>query len=285
MKNSEPIVSYKLLDSGSFKKLEQVGDLKFVRPAASAIWSPAKPQLWSDADWEFVRTQGEGGSWKPLTSKKFESYKARVGPLIFHLKPTPFGHLGVFSEQVDYWLKLQEVCHQPEMNKVKVLNLFAYTGGSSLAAALGGAEVVHLDASKTSTEWAKENASLNSVDPTSIRWIVDDVMSFVKREARRGNKYHGIILDPPSYGRGSKSQLWKIEEDLPKLLTEIQSLLEDNYLFLHLSAHTPGLSALSLENLLRSQFGNNQNFYTEEMKVTSEYGYALPSGSSTWMSR
>ncbi|MCB0357811.1 MAG: class I SAM-dependent methyltransferase, partial [Bdellovibrionales bacterium] len=231
-------LSYKVLDCGEFKKLEQVGDLKIVRPAASAIWHKKDPRLWQDIDWEFERNPKGQGKWHNYTKKEFSESIFNCGPLKMYLKPTPFGHMGLFAEQIPYWQKIIKMSKMQSHRPLKVLNLFAYTGGSSIAAALGGAEVVHVDASKTSVDWAKENAKINQLEDAAIRWLVDDVMVFVKREVRRGSKYDGIILDPPSYGRGPKNQLWKIEEDLPLLVENLQNLLVDNFEFLHLSAHT-----------------------------------------------
>jgi 23S rRNA (cytosine1962-C5)-methyltransferase len=275
--------NYKILDCGDFKKLEIVDNVKFVRPAASAIGAPKDLSLWKSIDVEFERTKGEGGKWHSISNKKLGHYQAEVGGINFNLKPTPFGHLGIFYEQIDYWKKIRNICKNS--TKTKVLNLFAYTGGSTLAAALGGAkEVVHLDASKTSVEWAKQNADLNNIPQDVIKWIVDDALSFVKREVRRGRRYDAIILDPPSYGRGPKNQVWKIEDDLPKILDEIKNLLSDDFLFIHLSAHTPGITPLSLENLLIERFGK-QKFITEEMVINTETGFRLPSGASCWMEK
>ena len=279
----EKLISYELLDCGDFKKLERIGDLKLIRPAASAIWQKTNPELWSKVDWEFERSQKGQGRWHSRSQNQFECQAVKCGLLKLNLKPTPFGHMGLFAEQISYWQRIIETCKSSTLRAPKVLNLFAYTGGSTLAAALGGAEVTHVDASKTSVDWAKDNAELNELSEAPIRWIVDDVGAFVKREIRRENKYQGIILDPPSYGRGPKNQLWKIEEDLPKLLEKLRQILSEDFLFLHLSAHTPGLSALSLENLLKSYFGE-RSYFTEEMRVEVSSGTTLPSGTSCWMS-
>ena len=276
---------YRVLDSGEFQKLEQIGEFKIVRPAASAIWKKSDPELWQNVDAEFLRSEKGQGKWRLLSQKKFTEIQVTCTGVQLFLRPTPFGHIGLFAEQIDYWQRIIQTLSPYSDEKIKVLNLFAYTGGSTLAAAKAGAEVTHVDASKTSIEWAKQNAELNGLQDASIRWMVDDVMAFVKREIRRGNKYHAIILDPPSYGRGPKNQLWKIEEDLPLLIESIKELLSENFLFLHLSAHTPGVSALTLENLLRTYFSDQQNFITEEMYINVESGPTLPSGTSCWMSR
>ncbi|MCB9026448.1 MAG: class I SAM-dependent methyltransferase [Bdellovibrionaceae bacterium] len=281
IKNTE---NYKLIDCGEFKKLEQVGSLKIVRPAASAFWRKQNPEKWKSMDWEFERSDSGKGQWKNISSQKFEKISLQCGPIKLFIKATPFGHMGLFAEQIPYWKKIIKSC-QEHGQPMKVLNLFAYTGGSTIAAALGGAEVVHVDASKTSIDWAKENAQLNGLEEAPIRWMLDDVSAFIKREIRRENKYQGIILDPPSYGRGTKNQLWKIEEDLPDLIEKLKLLLSEDFSFFHLSAHTPGLSALGLENLLKSIFGNDFQFITEEMYIPVETGTTLPSGTSCWMIR
>ncbi len=282
MKN-KAVANYQLLDCGNFQKVERISGVKIVRPAASAIWDKSNLEDWNDVDWDFRRNNNGDGKWVHKTNKKFENTVLQCGPLKLNLKPTPFGHVGLFAEQMEYWQKIISTCKSSQLPEIKVLNLFAYTGGSSIASALGGASVVHVDASKTSVDWAKQNALSNDVDSQAIRWMVDDVTAFVKREVRRGNTYQGIILDPPSYGRGPKNQLWKIEESLPLLIEDLKKILADDFLFFHLSAHTPGISALALENLLKSYFGNANKFITEEMKIMSEYGFTLPSGFSCWM--
>ena len=283
MKPSIEPEEYQILDCGEFQKLESLGNLKIVRPATSAFWKKQQSQLWKDLDWEFERFEKGQGEWKKKSTTEFKDLSLQCGPLLLKVRPTPFGHIGLFAEQIPFWWKILKAC-QEFPKPMKVLNLFAYTGGSTLAAAMGGAEVVHVDASKASVDWARENAELNGLESASIRWIQDDVSTFVKREIRRESHYDAIILDPPSYGRGAKNQLWKIDEDLLSLIEKLKLLLASDFAFLHLSAHTPGLSALTLENLLRSVYGNNHSYKTEEMIISSSSGLILPSGTSCWMS-
>lgn len=248
--------SYQLLDSGTFQKLEQVGPYRLVRPAAQAVWRPRLPQAaWDEVDAVFTRFSGGDGKWTVKNRKMPESWRIAIpgiGELVIRL--TDFGHLGIFPEQHDNWVRLAKLVESRKAalkgGELQVLNLFAYTGGSTIAAARGGAHVVHLDASKTSVGWGRENADASGLGDRPIRWIVDDVSKFVAREVRRGSKYHGIILDPPSFGRGPKGETWKIEEMLPPLLDDLKKLLADDYVFLLLSGHSAGYSPMALVNLI-----------------------------------
>lgn len=276
---------YQLLDSGNFKKWEQVGPYRLIRPALGAVWSPRQPESQWVADAEFVRNASGKGHWKvknPLPDQWVIDY----GPLSLEIQKTDFGHLGLFAEQVDNWNRLYELCKSwsSEVDDLKVLNLFAYTGGSSLACAKGGAGVTHLDASKTSVAWARKNAEHSGLAEAPIRWIVDDVSGFVEKELRRGKSYHGVILDPPSFGRGSKGQLWKIEEHLIPLLKNLRKLVPDEKHFVLLSSHSPGYTPTSLENLLRDHFGEG-NFVSDEMYITDIEGRRLPSGAHSFLQK
>lgn len=273
--------SYQLIDSGNFQKLEQVGDFRFVRPSPQAVWSPKMGKKdWSKHDAKFVRYSGGEGKWE-FVDKSVPSYwDISHGGLRLGIKRTDFGHLGFFAEQARNWHRIRELCQSPE--PLRVLNLFAYTGGSSLAAAQGGAQVVHVDASKTSVAWARENAALNSLDKHPIRWIVDDVQKFVEKEQRRGRTYHGVILDPPSFGRGFKNEVWKIEEHLVGLMRNIKKILDDNYKFIMLSAHSHGYSPSALRNILIDICGQDAGDYElgEMLIEESNGGRSLPSGAS-----
>jgi 23S rRNA (cytosine1962-C5)-methyltransferase len=194
------------------------------------------------------------------------------------LRRTDFGHLGIFPEHAPFWQKFHDMV---KGKQAKVLNLFAYTGGASLALARAGAEVVHVDASKTSVAWAKENAALSGIE--TIRWIVEDVRKFVAREKRRGVAYQGIILDPPTYGRGTNNEVWKIDEDLVGLMLELRELLAGDWAFIMLSSHSPGHTPLALENVLRSCLPSDGKIESNEMVAVAKSGLSLPSGAySLW---
>ncbi len=246
---SNPKNTYQLLDSGNFEKLEQVGRYRLIRPSPQAIWQPRRPKLWRTADAHYRRSRSGGGSWS-FKQKLPEQWHIQYGGLTLKIKLTNFGHLGVFAEQAENWRWIAAQIAKSKRKPVRVLNTFAYTGGSSLAAAQAGAEVAHVDAARGIVSWARENATLSGLDDRPIRWLVDDVGKFVAREIRRGHKYDGIILDPPSFGRGKKGEVWKFENDLPKLLEMCRQILSPTPLFVLLSAHTPGFTPLALENLL-----------------------------------
>ncbi len=275
--------SYQLLDSGNFQKLEQVGPYRIVRPSLQAIWRPALADAeWTNADAKFVRFSGGDGEWQFKRGLKQDDWRISLANIVFNIKLTDFGHLGLFSEQRDNWEWIQSTLQRwsIESRELRVLNLFAYTGGSTLAAALGGAQVVHVDASKTSVAWARENALSSGLDSRPIRWIVEDVQKFVQRELRRGNTYHGIILDPPSYGRGPKGEIWKLEENLGAFMTDLAALLDKQFGFVLLSAHSPGLTPIALENILRDQFAERGGRYeSAEMLIhAAQDRHSLPSG-------
>lgn len=262
-----PPLAYQLLDSGHGRKLEQVGPIRIERQASLALWAPKLPkEEWKMAQAVHVRSEKGGGHWD-MKGKIPESWITRVGSLDLHTKLTSFGHLGFFVEQLDEWNEFINIVPliQKRLGRVpKLLNLFGYTGCSSLALAQGGAEVTHVDAAKGIVDWGKDNQKLNvKTPPDSIRWIVEDCLTFVEREARRGNFYDGVILDPPSYGRGPKKQLFKIEDNILPLLEAITPILNPEVSLIHFSCHTPGFTPRILENLLRSCLS------LEGMKVSS----------------
>lgn len=271
--------SYILLDSGNFKKLEQVGPYRLIRPAPQAIWKPARPaQEWASAHAQYHRSGSGGGQWEYKT-KLPDNWTVKYYGLTMQIKLTDFGHMGLFPEQGPNWEWLQAQINRAK-RPLKILNTFAYTGGSSLAAAAAGAEVVHLDAAKGMEAWARENARLNNMNDRPIRWLVDDVTRFIKREIRRDSVYDGIIMDPPSFGRGSRGEVWKFEEDLPELLALCGQVLAKNPVFVLLSAHTPGVTPLSLENLLADLTGKfGGNLMSAELVIPEYKGKRkLPSG-------
>ena len=226
---------------------------------------------------------GGDGKWTIHNQNLARNWIVDLDTLRLELSRTDFGHLGVFAEQQSNWRRLKALS-QPQMN---ILNLFAYTGASTLACARGGAAVVHVDASKTSVAWARKNADVNDLSSHPIRWIVDDVRKFVSREVRRGNRYHGIILDPPSFGRGSKSEVWKIEEHLPDLMDDLAKLLADDFKFVLLSSHSPGYTPAAMKNnLLPMLQGHEGEFILEEMLIPETGSQRfLPSGAAVFFVR
>ena len=277
--------TYQLIDSGNFQKLEQIGPYRMVRPSPQAVWRPRLPKSeWKKVDAEFKRFSGGDGKWSIYNKSMEKHWVIEYGGININLKRTDFGHIGLFAEQVQNWQTIRSLCEGQDYN---VLNLFAYTGGSSLAAAQGGANVVHLDASKTSVAWARENADSNDLSDKPIRWIPDDAQKFVAKEARRGRKYHGVILDPPTFGRGTKNEVWKIEEHLPILLDGIKEILAPDFKFILLSSHSPGYTPVAMKNNLLEVIGDAKGeFKLEEMLVEEvESGRALPSGASCFFIR
>lgn len=269
-------MKYALLDSGNCRKLEQVGDIRLVRPALNAFWQPSlAASEWNAVSGVFTRDAGGGGSWE-WKKKVPESWHVEWGGLKFIVKPTGFGHLGFFAEQHDNWAWLRKTVSG--MDKPKTLNLFAYSGASSLSMAQGGAEVFHLDSSKGMNEWAKNNLQLNSSIPDSIHWITDDVLKFTGRELRRDRKYNGIVLDPPSFGRGAQGQVWKMENDLIKLMSTCRDLIDrSSKHFILLSCHSPGFTPVILERIIADVFGKGI-FESGEMTVPESSGKMLPAG-------
>ena len=246
---------YELLDSGDGRKLERFGKYVLARPCSQAMWRPCKNAAeWERADASFDREDGNRWHGRSNLPKEWQIETAGIR---FKLGGTDFGHLGIFPEQRAQWRWLRQQVKskvEVEQRKISVLNLFAYSGGSTMAAALGGAEVCHLDASKGMVEWARENARLNGLADHPIRWIVDDAHKFMKREIRRGHRYDAIILDPPTFGRGAGGEMYKIERDLKDTLGLVKDLLSERPSFVLFSSHTPGLSQIVAENILGQLF-------------------------------
>ena len=246
---------YELLDSGDGRKLERFGHYVLARPCSQAMWRPELPDAeWARADATFDRE--DGNRWHGRTNLPKE-WKIETAGVRFNLGGTDFGHLGIFPEQRAQWKWIRETVAAAiaaGRPAVQALNLFAYSGGSTMAAALGGAEVCHLDASKGMVEWARGNAALNGLSERPIRWIVDDAHKFMRREIRRGRRYDAIILDPPTFGRGAGGEMYKIERDLKDTLGLVRELLSEKPLFVLFSSHTPGLSCIVAENILRQLF-------------------------------
>ena len=252
---SEPWSDYELLDSGDNMKLERFGEIVVARPETQALWKKNRPKIWEDAHAEF-KFEDKKGAWafkKPVP----ESWQLSWKDARFLARLTSFKHTGIFPEQLPNWEWLSERCRdvrRPDMPNV--LNLFGYTGIASIVSAQAGAFVTHVDASKQSLDWAHENARLSSIGEDKIRWILDDALAFVKREARRGAKYDGITLDPPAFGRGAKGEVWKIEEDLPKLLESLKELLSDKPgSFFLLNGYAAGYASRAFAQAVESVFG------------------------------
>ncbi len=283
-------LSYTLIDSGNFQKLEQVGPYRLVRPSPQAVWQPRLSEdVWNRVDARFARFSGGDGKWTFFNKKMKDQFTIEYGGLSLQMDLTDFGHLGLFAEQVTNWQRIRKLSFDGSRDgrEFNVLNLFAYTGGSTLAAAQGGAKVAHVDASKTSVAWARQNAELNKLAEHEIRWLVEDVQKYVTREIRRERRYHGIILDPPSFGRGTKNEVWKIEEHLIPLLDGLKELLAPDFKFILLSSHSAGYTPVAMRNLLLPLVkGHSGRFIEEEMLVCEQdSGRALPSGANTWFIR
>lgn len=273
---------YELLDSGDGRKLERFGKFVLARPCSQAMWRPSLAAAdWARADASFDREDGNNWHGRANLPKEWQIETAGIR---FKLGGTDFGHLGIFPEQRSQWRWIRQTVRraieqsgQSDDRAVpNVLNLFAYSGGSTLAAALGGAAVCHLDASKGMVEWARGNAQLNGLAERPIRWIVDDAHKFMKREIRRGRRYEAIVLDPPTFGRGAGGEMYKIERDLKETLSLVRELLSENPLFVLFSSHTPGLSRIVAENIL-SQLFPSARLESGEMLLEGA-GLSCPSG-------
>ncbi len=276
--------AYRLLDSGHGRKLEQIGPYLVERQAATAWWRPRLAgDRWATAHLVHHRSERGGGHWEARRAVP-EQWTIEHGGLTLIAKATPFGHLGLFAEQAEQWKWLErcigEAKHANPARRPRVLNLFAYTGGATIACARAGAVVTHVDAARGVVDWAHKNAEQNGLAPDSIQWIVDDALAFATREVRRGRVYDAVILDPPTYGRGTKKETWKIEEQLPELLAHVARLLSSQPVLALLSAHTPGFGPIALQNLLDEALGERSCTSREqgEMTVTDSTGRLLPSG-------
>lgn len=278
---------YELLDSGHGRKYERFGKFSLVRPCSQAVWEPRLSRRdWDAANAKFDRE--EGNRWHNRGGIP-EQWTIETAGIKFRLSGTDFGHLGIFPEQRDQWKWIRQTVSAAISKRgrpVSVLNLFAYSGGSTMASALGGAEVCHLDASRGMVQWARENAKLNGLENHPIRWIVEDAHKFLAREGRRGRKYDAVILDPPTFGRGQNNEMYKIEKDLPETLRLCRALLSDNPLFVLLSAHTPGYTPIVLGNVL-GQIMPGGVYENGEMLLTGGAdALPLPSGVySRWIAK
>ena len=275
-----PQKEYELLDSGNGRKLERFGDVVLSRPDPQALWTPSmSEEKWNEADAYFMR-KGNSTEWKLNNKNMPEEWTVNLGDISFWIKPTSFKHTGVFPEQLSNWKWMSEVISNSKTKEIKVLNLFGYTGGASMACAKAGAHVTHVDGSKASVGWAKDNAKLSGLEDAPIRFLIDDARAFVAREIRRGNTYHGIVMDPPSFGYGPKDEPWKIEEHLRELLELVSSVLDKDALFVVLNGYASGFSSISYLNMLMPVVqGEKGVFERGELAIeASSDGRLLPAG-------
>lgn len=272
---------YELIDCGHFEKLERFGSWITIRPEPQAVWDAALPV----EDWErlahvrFVPKNSSSGEWKKLKKNMPDrwniSYTLPGGQTIrLRMGLTAFKHVGVFPEQAVNWDFIHDAIGQLKTPQPRFLNLFAYTGGASLAARATGADVTHVDSIKQVVTWANENMALSELD--NIRWLVDDALKFVKREQRRGSRYQGIILDPPAYGHGPAGEKWKLEDQINEMIQAVTALLDEREHFLILNAYSLGFSAMILENLFDKM--HRQNLQTGELFLKAKHGSKLPLG-------
>ena len=272
---------YELLDCSCGEKLERWGSYTLVRPDPQAIWQTQRSHAgWKKPDARYYRSETGGGRWGKNSLPA--SWEIRYGELTFRVKPMSFKHTGLFPEQAANWDWAMDKIRGAG-REVRVLNLFAYTGGATVAALAAGASVCHVDAAKGMVAWAKENAAASGLADRPVRWIVDDCAKFVEREIRRGRKYDAIIMDPPSYGRGPDGEVWKLEQNLWPFVARTAELLSDDPLFVLLNAYTTGLSASTLSYIVHSvffpRFGGKAEAQELGLPVT-ESGLALPCGAS-----
>jgi 23S rRNA (cytosine1962-C5)-methyltransferase len=285
MKTRQPQAhDYELIDSGNGRKLERFGRYQLVRPCAQAIWEPQKDTAaWEEADATYERKPGKG--WQVRTELP-ESWRITLEGLHFRLSPTDFGHLGLFPEQRGLWKWINSLLTQANVigrTQVSVLNLFAYSGGATLAAARCGAQVCHLDASKGMVKWARENAEINNLTDAPIRWIVEDVNRFLEREIRRQRRYDAVIMDPPTYGHGKNEEVYKIEDELIATVKKCWTLLSEAPLFILLTSHTPTCTPRVLQNILTGTTPSQipSHYESGEMLLEGK-GPVLPVPSGTY---
>ena len=250
---------YEILDMSNGEKLERWGNVVLIRPDPQIIWkNKSFPEKWNKANARYNRSSSGGGAWK-YNSKVPENWQIKYKDLVFNIKPMGFKHTGLFPEQAVNWdWMISKI--QNAKREIKVLNLFAYTGGATVACSYAGASVCHVDSSKGMTTWAKENIGASGLKDRPVRFIVDDVVKFVNREIRRGNKYDGIIMDPPSYGRGTNGEVWKFEDNISDLVELCSKVLSDKPLFFLINSYTTGISSTVLENILRLNIKKDGKF-------------------------
>lgn len=272
---------YELIDCGNFEKLERFGKYLLIRPEPQAVWD----KKLSNNDWEklshakFKAKSSSSGDWVKKASMPDRwsiEYETAKIHLRFRLGLTSFKHVGIFPEQAVNWDYITEAIRSMKIEQPKILNLFAYTGGASLAAKAAGADVTHVDSIKQVVTWANENQELSQL--TNIRWVVEDALKFVKREVKRKKKYHGIILDPPAYGHGPNGEKWKLEDNINEIMKDIAQLADDKNFFLVLNSYSLGFSSVIVENLIRSSFKRIENLEIGELFLQATQGSKLPLG-------
>jgi 23S rRNA (cytosine1962-C5)-methyltransferase len=274
---------YELIDCSCGEKLERWTREILIRPDPQVIWKSEKEhRLWYQPSARYLRSKTGGGKWQ-VFKRMPSAWQVRYKDLTFNIKTMGFKHTGLFPEQAVNWDYTRQLIRESGRDDVKVLNLFAYTGGATVACLKEGAEVVHVDASKGMVQWAKENAKLSQVDMENVRWIVDDCFKFVQREIRRGNKYDIVILDPPSYGRGPKGEIWHLEDSIYDFVKLVSQVLSDEPIMVLLNSYTTGLSAsvmkYILDDVITSKKGGSVSADEIGLPVTSN-GRVLPCGSS-----
>ena len=270
---------FEVLDTGGGEKLERWGDILLARPDPQVIWPRENEALWQKAQARYTRSDRGGGAWdfrERLPEKWVIAYKG----LKFYVRPTGFKHTGLFPEQAANWDAMAALLKKRP--GARVLNLFAYTGGATLACAAAGAHVTHVDAAKGMVQWAKENRELSGLNETGFRFIVEDALAFVRREIRRGSRYDGILMDPPSYGRGPSGEVWKLENELFGLVSTCAEALSDRPLFFFINSYTTGFQPAVLENILRNtvarQYGGVID--SQELCLPVRSGGVLPCGAT-----
>jgi 23S rRNA (cytosine1962-C5)-methyltransferase len=271
---------YKIIKASNGQKLEKWNNIKLLRPDPIVMWNIGDI-LENECDAVYYRSNTGGGYWKNI--KNIPAYwQIKYNDLVFNIKQMGFKHTGLFPEQAVNWERMIKKIKESGRKDVKVLNLFAYTGGATVACLSAGASVVHVDSSKGINDWAKENVKSSGFENRPVRFLVDDVKKFVQREIRRGNKYDAIIMDPPSYGRGSNNEVWSIEKDLDGLLQSCKEILNDNFLFVCVNTYTANLSLLTLENILKVHFNNNIKVDEIALPIENSNLY-LPCGITGWI--
>ncbi len=272
---------FEVLDTGDGEKLERWGDVILRRPDPQTIWPKADPALWRQAQAWYHRSDKGGGEWE-FFSRLPEKWVIAHEALRFYVRPMGFKHTGLFPEQAANWVWMAEKLRQSGRKDLRVLNLFGYTGGATLACAQAGAHVTHVDAAKGMVQWAKENRELSQLPETSCRWIVEDALRFVQREIRRGNSYDGILMDPPSYGRGPSGEVWKLENELYGLIDTCAQVLSPEPLFFLVNSYTTGFQASVLSNIIEkcvvSRFGGQVD--SQELCLPVSTGGVLPCGAT-----
>ena len=280
MKVAENWKDYEIIDMANGEKLERWKDIFLVRPDPQIIWKDKSfPEKWNKINARYNRSNTGGGAWE-YSKKMPSSWEIKYKNLTFNIKPMGFKHTGLFPEQAANWDWMIDKIKK-EKREIKVLNLFAYTGGATVACLYAGASVCHVDSSKGMVSWAKENVVASGLQDRSIRYIVDDVVKFVNREIRRGNKYDAIIMDPPSYGRGTNGEVWKFEENIADLVELCTKVLSDNPLFFLINSYTTGISSTVLKNILNLNIGKNHNGKIENGEIgipMSDSKLVLPCG-------